>query len=482
MYIYKEAEIRQVDKEASLHGLTENALMETAGRSLFQKLLGIVTKKERILLLAGRGNNGGDAIVLARYLLQNGYNAELVFPFGLPKSKTAKEHFSYYKSLQFPYNEKVRINCQYDVIIDGLLGVGTKLPLSEQYLELLRFCNNEKALRIAIDMPTGVLADSGKTDYAFQADYTFSLHGFKPSAFLLPAAKYYGKKEVIDIGLVHRSKWRIWSKEDVQKTLGKRDRYSHKGTYGTGLLIAGSDDMPGSMLLAGMGALNLGIGKLIIGTTKFAASIACSNLPEATYWFDGLEKCAKGEFPENIRACAIGPGIADKSLVEKAVDHLMVRNIPLILDAGALFERKYPKRTAPVVITPHPGEFAKILGISIDKVQQERITLASAYAQEHQIIVVLKGADTVIAYPDGSGVINLTGNSGLAKGGSGDALTGMILAFLSTEDNPYDAVANAVYLHGLCADELVKVQDERSISASQVATFIGTVLREKVFI
>jgi len=482
MHIYTEAEIRQADKEASIHGLSENALMETAGRSLFQRIVTLVSKQDRILILAGRGNNGGDAIVLARYFLQNGYNAELVFPFGLPKSKTAKEHFSYYKSLGFSYCEKVHTDEKYDVIIDGLLGVGVKLPLSDNYLELLRYCNNEKSLRISIDLPTGVQADSGKTDYAFHAHYTFSLHGFKPSAFLLPAAKYYGKKDVLDIGLVHRSKWRIWSKEDVKGTLGRRDRFSHKGTFGTGLLIAGSDDMPGSMLLAAMGAMHLGVGKLIIGTTKFAASIACSNLPEATYWFNGLEKCANGEFPEDIRACAIGPGISNKSLVEKAVNHLMERDIPLVLDAGALFDRKYSKRAAPLVITPHPGEFARILGMSTEKVQQERISLASSYAQEHQIIVVLKGADTVIAYPDGTGVINPTGNSGLAKGGSGDTLTGMLLAMLSTEKDAYSAVANAVYIHGMCADELVKVQDERSISASQIANIIGTVLRKNILI
>src|SRR5690606_11726685 len=164
MHIYTEAEIRQADKEASIHGLSENALMETAGRSLFQRIVTLVSKQDRILILAGRGNNGGDAIVLARYFLQNGYNAELVFPFGLPKSKTAKEHFSYYKSLGFSYCEKVHTDEKYDVIIDGLLGVGVKLPLSDNYLELLRYCNNEKSLRISIDLPTGVQADSGKTD------------------------------------------------------------------------------------------------------------------------------------------------------------------------------------------------------------------------------------------------------------------------------------------------------------------------------
>ena len=478
MYIYKESEIRKIDQEAALSGLSENTLMETAGRSLFYELKKLLSKKQRILILAGRGNNGGDAIVLARYLLQNGYHGELVFPMGLPKSKSAKEHFTYYKSLGFPYHEKIRKKEPVDVIVDGLLGIGVKLPLLKELSEIIHWCNEQEALKIAIDIPTGVQADSGEVDLAFQADITFCLHGFKPSAFLLPSAYFYGNKKALDIGLLQTSRWRMWTKKDVQSTLKKRDIYSHKGTFGTGLLLAGSEEMPGSMMLAAMGALHAGIGKLMIGTEESSAAMVCSKIPEATFWYHGLEKVANGEFPAGIKACAVGPGIVDQELVEKAIGNLMKTEIPIVLDAGALLPRTYPKRNAPIVLTPHPGEFARILNISVYEVQKNRMELARSYAEDNGVIVVLKGRDTVIAYPDGTGFINPTGNPALAKGGSGDTLTGILLAFLCSEENPYYAVANAVYLHGLCADFLIEKRDERSVSASVLAENLGFVLKE----
>ena len=235
--------------------------------------------------------------------------------------------------------------------------------------------------------------------------------------------------------------------------------------------------MPGSMVLAAMGAINTGVGKLIIATTEKAAAMACLRVPEATYLYNGLEKCANGEIPDGIRAAAIGPGIVDYPLAEDAINNLMKLDIPIVLDAGALSARKYPKRKAVTVLTPHPGEFARILGLTAEDVQRDRISLASRYAQEQQVIVVLKGAETVIAFPDGSGFINSSGNPGLAKGGSGDTLTGMILAFLCTESEPYSAVSNAVLIHGLAGDMLRWSMDERAISAGKIAEITGKTIK-----
>ncbi|MCU9613591.1 NAD(P)H-hydrate dehydratase [Caldibacillus lycopersici] len=476
MYVYQEEEIHQLDKIAASNGLSTNALMETSGRSLYFELTRLVSIRQSILILAGKGNNGGDAIVLARYLLQNGYQTELVFPMGLPKSEVAKEHFRYYQSLGFPYLEEIPKKQTYDVIIDGLLGVGTKLPLNDTMMKIVSWCNNQPSLRIAIDLPTGVVANFGEVETAFQADYTFSLHGYKPSAFLLPASAFYGKSKVLDIGLPHPSQWKIWSEADFTNTWKTRNKDAHKGTFGTGLLLAGSDEMPGSALLAGLASMKIGIGKLIIGTTPFVASIIASRLPEATYWFNGLNKLPNGDWPVGVKGIAIGPGLTDTLLVEEAIKKIWETNIPVILDAGALQKREYPKRNAPTIITPHPGEFSRITGLTTAEIQKNRLKLASDYAQEHQVIVVLKGANTVIAFPDGSGVINITGNPALAKGGSGDTLAGMILALLCMGENPKIAVANAVYLHGLCADELVKTRNENTIVASELSNILGELI------
>ena len=379
-------------------------------------------------------HNGGDGIVVARYLKQAGYR-DLVFPLGKPKSASAREHFRYYQSLGLTYQESVNEQAAYDVIIDAILGVGTRLPLKDDCKKIVEWCNRQDALKIAIDMPTGVESDSGETPLAFRADYTFSLHGFKPSAFLLPSAEYYGKTAVVDIGLPHHSNWKVWTEQDVKETMTRRQPFSHKGTFGTGLLIAGTDEMPGSALLAGLGAMKSGIGKLMIGTSPFVAGIIASQVPEATYWFNGLEKLAAGQMPDGIRGAAIGPGLSDKDLVMKAIERLWSEPIPLILDAGALLKRTYPKRQAPVIITPHPGEFHRLTGIRTKEIQSNRIESAGRYAKEHGVITVLKGAYTVIAFPDGTGIVNRTGNTGLAKGGSGDTLTGMLLAMVCTTED-----------------------------------------------
>ncbi|WAA13305.1 NAD(P)H-hydrate dehydratase [Fervidibacillus halotolerans] len=478
MYIYREGDIRKIDTEAMEHGLQVNTLMENAGRGLFEKIKKHVHKNMSILILAGKGNNGGDGIVLARYLNLNGYKVDLVFPFGMPASVTAAEHFRFYKNLGFPFSTSIDLEKHYDVIIDSLLGIGTRLPLNESYVHCINWCNEQSSLRIAVDLPTGVLADQGNTEIAFQADYTYALHGFKPSAFLLPSGNYYGKTEVVDIGLPHASKWKLWDRTDVATTLSDRSTFSHKGSFGTGLLLAGSDEMPGSALLAGLGAMRTGIGKLVIGTSNFVASIISTRLPEATYWFDGLQKCAKGQLIQGVRAAAIGPGLNAPYLVEEAINCLWERDIPLLLDAGALMERNYTPREKPVVITPHPGEFSRMTGKSIEEIQSNRIQLASEYAINNQMIVVLKGTYTVIAYPDGTGVINTTGNHCLAKGGSGDTLTGMLLALLCTETDIKSAVANGVYLHGACADEIVKRKDARAVSISELTDVLGSVIQK----
>ncbi|MCU9595547.1 NAD(P)H-hydrate dehydratase [Caldibacillus thermolactis] len=477
MYIYKEKEIRQADSKANLNGLSLETLMESAGRGLYYKIKKLIKPNQKILILSGTGNNGGDGIVLARYLKQNQFLVDLVFPFGGPKSDVAKKHLRYYESIGYTWSLKINDD-HYDVIIDCMLGVGTKLPLRETYIKVVEWCNEQCGLKISVDLPTGVLSDSGQCDLAFHAHYTFALHGVKPSAYLLPSGKYYGKIDYVDIGLPQTSKWKIWSEQDVKKTLHKRDAYSHKGTFGTGLLIAGTDEMPGSAVLAAKGALKMGIGKLIVGTSKFASNIIAQHVPEATFSFDALDKLAIGKIPERIHAIAIGPGLTEQVKIEQALDTIWKSEIPVILDAGALIKRNYPKRTAPIIITPHPGEFSRLTNISTYEIQQNRIEYAKQYATDHGVIVVLKGTHTVIAFPDGTGLINLTGNAGLAKGGSGDTLVGMLLAFICSEKNMKAAVANAVYLHGRCADILVKEENERSIVASQLSKVIGKVLKE----
>ncbi|CUB18076.1 ADP-dependent (S)-NAD(P)H-hydrate dehydratase [Bacillus subtilis] len=244
----------------------------------------------------------------------------------------------------------------------------------------------------------------------------------------------------------------IWTEEHVRASLPERETGSHKGTYGTALLLAGSDDMPGAALLAGLGAMRSGLGKLVIGTSESVIPLIVPVLPEATYWRDGWQKAADAQLEETYRAIAIGPGLPQTESVQQAVDHVLAADCPVILDAGALAKRTYPKREAPVILTPHPGEFSRMTGVPVKELKNKRAEYAKEWAAQLQAVIVLKGNQTVIAFPDGDCWRNPTGNGALAKGGTGDTLTGMILGMLCCHEDPKHAILNAVYLHGACAE------------------------------
>lgn len=481
MYVFQASEIKRIDTEAAEAGLSPFTLMENAGRGLYERIKPLLSKHMKIAILSGRGNNGGDGIVLARYLLNDGFSVSLFFPLGKPKTQEAKAHEAYFAKLGFtstPWEARET----YDVVVDSLLGVGVKLPLSEEIKAIVHWANSQPALRIAIDMPTGVEADRGvieeeAEDAIFRADYTFSLHGVKPSAFLFPSSKYYGKVDVVSIGLRPQSDTKVITEEDVRKTLARRPDFGHKGTFGLSLIVAGSEEMPGSAALATIGAIRSGTGRLVVATTKSAIPIIANQVPEATFMANGLERIASGEIPEQLRAAGIGPGLVDTEKTRKALDHLLTHEIPVVVDAGALEKREKWVSKGPVVVTPHPGEFSRMTGLAITEIQERRLEVAKDYAQKMNVIVVLKGQFTVIAFPNGKTYINPSGNSGLAKGGSGDVLTGMLVSFLATHERVEDAVINAVYIHGRCADLWRETSSERSMTASDFKYLLPQVLK-----
>lgn len=269
-----------------------------------------------------------------------------------------------------------------------------------------------------------------------------------------------------------------WTKEHVKASLPQRDDDSHKGTYGTGLLLAGTGDMPGAALLAGYGAMRSGIGKLVIGTPGSAVPLIVPVLPEATYWRDGLEKAARGEIEAHYRAIAIGPGLLPSQTTELAVQKVLEEKCPVVLDAGALSIRVYQDRQAATILTPHPGEFSRITGLSIQDVQKRRASLAKEWAEKLGATIVLKGNETVIAFPDGECWKNPTGNSSLAKGGTGDTLTGMLLGMLCCHENEKEAVLNAVHLHGACADRWIKTRSPHTLLAHELSRLLPDVWKE----
>jgi NAD(P)H-hydrate epimerase len=213
----------------------------------------------------------------------------------------------------------------------------------------------------------------------------------------------------------------------------------------------------------------------MVSTTRHASSVISSFVPEATFTFKGLEGLAKEELEKQYSAVAMGPGLHPDEKLEQFISKLLGMDVPVILDAGALMEREYPERSEPVILTPHPGEFSRLIQRPAKEVQLNRMELARQYAQDHQVHVVLKGEYTVIAFPDGSGYINKTGNASLAKGGTGDTLTGILLASLGNHIDEKAALANAVFIHGLCSDVWVEKHGTQTLAAHDFARLLPEV-------
>ena len=474
MNIYKGEEIKRIDAKAEQDGLSTFTLMENAGHAIYDEVKEHLNHQMRMLILSGKGNNGGDGIVLARLLKNQGYQVDLIFPLGMPVTEAARQHYCYFSRLG--YQEVTTPTGKYDLIFDALLGIDVQLPIRDTVKEWITWMNLAEGYKIAIDVPTGVQSDYGKTEMAVVANETFCLHGMKPSAFLQNSMDYYGQVRCLDIGLPQTSRWRCWTESDVRRTYFSRSENAHKGSFGTGLLFAGTDLMPGCAVLGAKAALRSGIGKLTVGTSQNVLNVMANHLLECSYHHMNWSHFQIGDEIgwENFRAIAIGPGLDHVTFLTHLVRQALHTNLPVILDAAALQPREYPKRNALTVLTPHPREMSRMTGIPVSEIQSNRLQVASTYAMKQNVAVVLKGRKTVCAFPSGRTMVIESGNVSLAKGGTGDTLTGILLAFLCYYSDVEAAVCNAVYFHGLCAD----IWKEKFSTATMLASDLSDLLPE----
>lgn len=479
-------------------GISEDTLMENAGQAVATILRGRLDKTARIAILAGSGNNGGDGVVVARVLKSEGYNVDLwLVPSSENMKGAAKRALHIYQHAGYEAKNYVEHSLsleRYDVIVDALLGIGVKGEVRSPYKEIIQAVNSIDSLTVyAIDLPSGVPADGGEVDVAIQADVTITIQYPKLSAYLFPTANYYGELVVVDIGIPPRaletaSFRQLWTKVDVKQTLPVRKRSSHKGTYGKALVIGGSRPMPGAITLTAKAALRSGAGLLTIAIPDDIYPVVANRIPEAmvfpcrakTGYFAGEIDFASLD----IDAIAIGPGMGRTEGTKQIVRAALTQDVPVVLDADALFfweeyASLLKKRTKPTVITPHPGELARMLQLSIQEVEKHRFTLSKQLATDYGIYVVLKGPYTIVTTPDGKQYINATGNPALAKGGSGDVLTGIVVAFLMQHASVQAAISNAVFVHGKAADWLVQHgHSPFSVLATDVIDALSSVLFE----
>lgn len=459
------ADLRQIE-QAALAGRNPAPLMERAGLAaaeLARKLAG--DSGRPVLILAGPGNNGGDALVVARHLRQWWFKVSVVCA-GNPQqySADAAAALQAWRKAGGEFVTEIPAAQDWALVIDGLFGIGLKRNPDGNYAALVEQVNALDVPVLALDIPSGLDADTGRVmGCAVQADHTITFIALKPGLLTLDGPDHCGVVHVADLGLaaeVDAAAHGVLIGDDVlTHVLPPRPRNSHKGTYGSAGIIGGAHGMVGAALLAARAALKCGAGRVYAGLIAGDAPLVDAQQPELM-----LRPADAVLRLDHLSALAIGPGLGDSADVAEYLDWALEIAVPLVLDADALnqiasnaaLKDKLKQRVTATILTPHPAEAARLLGCTTDEVQHDRVTAALRLARACNADVVLKGAGSICAWPDGHWAVNTSGNPGMASAGTGDVLTGVIVALLAQGVDQRHALTAGAHLHGAAADQLVK--------------------------
>jgi hydroxyethylthiazole kinase-like uncharacterized protein yjeF len=427
--LLRSSELRELETR---HAGARPPLMERAGHAAADHARQVLRdSRAPVLILAGPGNNGGDARVMARVLRQQGIAVVLVGPGDAVPAGT------------------------YGLIVDGLFGIGLARPIEGVWAELVARINAFAGPVLALDIPSGLDGDTGRVlGVAVRATHTLSFIGGKPGLYTLDGPDHCGEVSIVDLGLqLDGLPGALLSIDDFRNCLKPRARNSHKGSYGSLAVIGGTAGMTGASLLAARAGLKLGAGRVFVGLLQALA-------------VDPLQPELMLRSPEDALAQAttavVGPGLGTCAAALAILRRAAGADFPLLLDADALnllaahpvLAAHIARRRAVTVITPHPAEAARLLQATTESIQADRVGAALELAQRFKAHVALKGCGTIIAHPDGRWRINTSGNPGLASGGSGDVLSGFIGALLAQDWPAVAALSAAVHLHGAAADAL----------------------------
>ncbi len=493
MKLFTTTQIRELDQYTIEHEpITSIDLMERAAVALYDKYLNSFHNLKPICIVAGPGNNGGDALALARMLLNTGLDVKVIL---LHTGKLSDDCEINKQRLQEKFasnlteyvNKFVATNVgSTTIIIDGLFGSGLSRPLSGIYAEAVQWINNSGCEVVSIDIPSGLKGEENADlqHPSVKANHTFTLQ-FPKLAFLMAEnAEFVGNWEVLDIGIhpeaIEKTESDVYYLEqnDIRPLLKTRSKFSHKGTYGHALIVAGSIGMAGASVLSAKAALRSGAGLVTVHGPKENRIIVQTTVPEAIFESDNNNDMnTKVNSSVNYSAIAVGPGIGTH---EETADMLRVlfehyRN-PMVIDADALNNiAKYKELLSFIpsksILTPHPKEFERIFG-KCDSAYQRTVKAREA-AQKFNIFIILKGANTLIATPEGKMYFNSTGNTGMATAGSGDVLTGILAGLLAQGYTPEETAKIGVFLHGRAGDLALKSPSEESLLAGDIIEQLG---------
>ena len=493
MKILSVPQIRDADKFTIENEPIESIdLMERAARKVFEWLYRRAPRDKTIKIFCGMGNNGGDGLAVARMLNEQDIVPQ-VFMVRYSDRMSHDCEVNYYRLVNetkvpmfdiLGEDDFPNIGAD-DVVVDAIFGSGLNRPPQGMAADLIAYLNQSRAIRVAIDIPSGLFADQPSAlGFIFKADYTLTFQNPK-LAFLLPENDpYVGRFDVLDIGLHPRYLEEVEThnmltvKAMVKPILHMRTKYSHKGTYGHALLIAGSEGKTGAALLGAKACLRTGVGLLSVHLPKMAQLPLQTAIPEAMIDGDESEKCFtmfKGL--EAYSAVGVGPGLGKDDDTVRALKRLIQDvQVPLVMDADALnilsdnptWLAFLPAKT---ILTPHPKEFERLAGKSATSF--ERLEKQRELSKKYNLIIVLKGAHTAITMPNGTCFFNTTGNPGMATAGSGDVLTGIILSLLAQRYSPEEAAVLGVYLHGLAGDLAAEEIGQEAMIASDITEHLG---------
>lgn len=462
-------------------------LMERAATAAFNKIIEKYNNFNNFLIFCGVGNNGGDGLVIARLLFLQKKNV-FVYIVDFSPNKTADflENFEKIKNLSIPFKiitsvNEIDHNFSDFVVIDAILGSGVSRKLEGLLADVVQKINNSsKIATISIDIPSGLFGDTIKQDIiSIKADYTITFQ-FPFLSFMFPeTADYVGEFEVVPIGIIEKeetSQFFITSKDVIFR---KRQKFSHKGTYGHGLLIAGSYGRMGAAVLAAKGAHHTGIGLLTVHIPSKCVDIIQISSPESLTSIDKNEFYAT--YIDNLDkfdAIAIGPAIGFAQETVNLIKRLFIeaKNKKFVIDADAITilsqNRNLIELLPPEsILTPHPKELSRLIGETKDSI--ERLEKQKEFSIKYKVYIIQKGAHTAITTPEGHVYFNSTGNPSLAKGGTGDVLTGVILSLLSQNYSPLECCINGVFIHGLAADIAIKRTNQMSLTPSMLIYYLS---------
>ena len=439
-------------------------LMERAGRATAELVRSLAPDNaRRILVLAGPGNNGGDAFVAARYLKQWWFDVRVVFTGNAAKLQDdARAAHDAWHNAGGTMSDSIPAAFDWHLAIDGLFGIGLQRDLDERHTALVHELNQSDLPVVAIDVPSGLDADSGQVlGAAVRATRTITFLGLKAGLLTGDGPDHTGEIHLEALGIdnppLPDGHGYLIGDEVIAAALPPRTRNVHKGRFGDVIVIGGATGMVGAALLAGRSALKLGAGRVLVGLLGEGPPV---DFVQPDLMLRSVEDLLEREA---IGAAVIGPGLGQSDAALHALSKALRIDAPIVLDADALnlvatsrgLKAALQQRDQPALLTPHPAEAARLLGVETPLIQDDRIAAAQDLAAEFDAAVVLKGCGSVCALPEGTWCINTSGNPGMATAGMGDVLSGILGALLAQGAPAHSALLAGVHVHGLAADQLV---------------------------